>query len=432
MTLLEDPGAPAPARVRGAHRDLVATDRVLRMGVEHELRLWHGPEQADFRLLVGRLAGSLPTLDPGDPRARRLPSGVSLTADGREAELATPPLPLGADTPLRIDALLRRERTELRDRAADGHGVTTVTGFSSHLNISVDDRRVVALGRAFADLCAPAFAALVEPPGSSGLLVRPRRGRLEVGCEYVEGEHLVAALTLLAACAAGVANASAPPLRQLPVMVPSREKFGWFLPPGRLSDEDALLDVWSWARPWARLLGLDVEPVDELVDRPDRRRDDTAGCSFGDAGADDALEPTAGGRAAPGQGPGCPAAHVGPRVLGCGLEAATEWLTWSHVVWRIGDLAGRECRAVLPVEREAEFLSRLDAGSLDRALTRFLRRRPRRDLLVHAQLGTALLWHGIRPGALVPAERRLDGTVPRVSRRRARRAFRAAPGEVRP
>ena len=75
-----------------------------------------------------------------------------------------------------------------------------------------------------------------------------------------------------------------------------------------------------------------------------------------------------------------------------------------------------------PVEQEGDFLRALDSGALDTPVERMLRRRGiRRRLVVNAQIGQPGLWHDVRPGALVPAERGPDGSVPRVSRRLARR-----------
>ena len=81
--------------------------------------------------------------------------------------------------------------------------------------------------------------------------------------------------------------------------------------------------------------------------------------------------------------------------------------------------------AVLPVEDEDDFLMRLDHGALDDVVRHELsRRRGRRRLLVHADIDHRVWWHEVRPGALVPAERTSEGTVPHVSRRRAARAHR--------
>ena len=236
-----------------------------RIGVEHELCLWRDQAQVDFRPLINQVAGGIRPLDPGDPRARRLPSGVALTADGWEAELATPPVPIGPGAPQQIDDLLRGERTELRERTS-ALGVTRVSGFSTHLNVSVPDESVVGLGLMFVESCLFALAAVVEPPASQGLLVRPRRGRLEVGGEYVEGPDLVAGLTLLAACVCGLLAGASPPPTGAPQVLPSREKYGWFVPPEELLENpEALDDVWEWARGWAQGQGLDPGPVDELV-----------------------------------------------------------------------------------------------------------------------------------------------------------------------
>src|SRR5688500_10500956 len=101
-----------------------------RVGVEHEYGVWSGSSQVDFRPLLPVVAGGLRALDPGDPRARRLPSGVMLTADGREAELATPPLPWGEGAPEALDALLATERSVLAARAAEAGAADRLTGFS--------------------------------------------------------------------------------------------------------------------------------------------------------------------------------------------------------------------------------------------------------------------------------------------------------------
>jgi hypothetical protein len=361
--------------------------------------------------VIGLVAGNLPPLDPGDPRARRLSSGVALTADGREAELASPPLPVAFDTPRQIDALLRSERTELRDLVL-AHDVTGISGFSTHLNVSVPDDRAVEIGEQLVATCALGLAAVTEPTGSLGVFVRPRRGRLEFGCEYVEGPLLVAALTLFAACVIGLEEGSTLPRGRCPSRVASREKFGWFVEPSALGNAAELSETWGWAREWCLASGLDPAPVDVLADGAGIARSDE--CSFGEPEFDAAVGDT------------------GPRMLADGLRATTEWLTWQHVVWVFCDRGGAQFRAVVPTDQESDFLRDLDAGHLDHLLERMMRRSGvRRHLLVNAQLTGAGLWHDVRPGALVPAERLSDGTVPRVSRRAARRSHRRARHEER-
>jgi hypothetical protein len=219
--------------------------------------VWRGDEQVDFRHALPLVAAGLRSLDPGDPRARRLPSGVALTADGREAELATPPLAWGRGAPERLDALLASERAELAARLAEQVGADRLTGFSTHVNVTVDDDRVVEAGRRFTRYVALATAVVAEPATSSGLLVRPRRGRLEVGGEYAEGGDLVAWVTFVGSAVAALLADAPPPEVPEPVSVPAREKFGWYLPvegvyadllrePGRA--RALLTEVWYWSR----------------------------------------------------------------------------------------------------------------------------------------------------------------------------------------
>lgn len=397
----------------------------VRLGVEHEYQVWAGREVRDFRRLLPEVTSDLRRLDSGDPRACRLPSGVALTADGREAELATPPLPAGHDVAARLDRLLARERANLADALAEV-GVDRLTGFSTHVNVSVPDDLVVDVAQRFARHCGAVAFLVCEPRVSQGLLVRPRRGRLEVGGEYAEGGHLVSAVTFVASAAAALLGGPAGPPDPLPIVVErSREKFGWFLPPsgpvagllrgGRSIDAVRLLErTWDWARPACVDLGLDPSPLDDLVaGGPWRTESEEAPdtCTVGPAG-DPPPTPRS--------------VSTGSRELPGGITAETVWLTWSHVVW--GFFAGsRSLYAVLAAEQEEEFLTALDAGRYHGLIQRELTRpsRPRR-LMAHIQLDGAGWWHEVRPGALVPAERRPDGTVPRVGYRRGLRAHRRA------
>ncbi len=385
---------PAPAVTSPVHRRVLELGAVprsgLRLRVEHQLTLWSGQRRLDFRHLIGRVAGSLQALDPGDPRARRLPSGVALTTDGWEAVLATPPLPLTPGAPRALDDLLRSERTWLR-AAAPTRAATRLTGLSTHLHVSVPDARVMEVGRLFVESCAPALAAITELEHSPGILVRPHVGGLEVSGEYVEGLRLLAAVTLLAACVTGLQHGP-PPLGQARATLPSRLDPAWFFPPAPATD--ALDEVWEWARPWCLAIELDPGPV-ELLTRTARRGvvDD---CTFGRR-----REHRITG------------AEAGPRTRAAGFRAETEWLTWDHVVWLLQDAAGRQCRAVMPVEHEGTFLVQLDSGRLDRAVLRMLRRSVvrRRRLDHHAQLAQPGLWHDVRPGALVPVGLLPEGAV---------------------
>ena len=64
-------------------------------GVEREWRVVRRNGAAvDFRELVDRLPLDGRRLDPDDPHAHRCRWGGVVTADGREAEVATPPVPV--------------------------------------------------------------------------------------------------------------------------------------------------------------------------------------------------------------------------------------------------------------------------------------------------------------------------------------------------
>ena len=60
------------------------------VGIEHEYTLTRAGQPLDFRSIIHTLPINGRRLDPGDVNAYRLRSGLALTADGAEAELATP------------------------------------------------------------------------------------------------------------------------------------------------------------------------------------------------------------------------------------------------------------------------------------------------------------------------------------------------------
>ena len=271
---------------RGLPLDLGLPNACVLAGVEHEYAGWDGAVQQDFRTLLPAIAGDLRALDPGDPRARRLPSGCALTADGWEAEIATPPLPVGPGAPQRLDALLATQRSELAVELA-AQGVPRLTGFSTHVNISVRDDRVVDICPASSSLSRsslrapssrpnPNRAQAARAPASvpSGDRWRVRRGR---------GPRRAGHLRQLAVGA--LVAGSVPPRGPAPVVVPSREKYGWHLPPEGpyavlLADGPAaalsvgtsvmtakeLFEVtWRWARPFCLAQGLDPGACDRLA-----------------------------------------------------------------------------------------------------------------------------------------------------------------------
>lgn len=405
--------------------DARADRELCRVGVEHELQVWAPDGQQDFRLLIPRVAGPVGVPHPGDPRARWLASGLALTADGWEAELVTPPLALRRDAPDRIAAMLDLERVRLLHSLHEVDPHVRLVGFSTHVNVSVDDRSVVAVAREFAARCAVAAGLLLDGADSPGVLIRPRRGRLEICGEYATGADFAAAIVFVAAAAAVLARpgASLPAVGRWRVE-PARERFGYFVgrdavgadlyAAGRRARvplagrtvlaQEHLEEVWSLARPYALSLDLDPAPVDDrvwgAVPLPVER-------SAGDSThTHSAQEQPASGE---------PLTPAGPdtRVRQRGdLRLTPAWLTWSTVAWRCEDVErGRTAYAVMPLAYEPHFLEQVDAGALDGLLARSIRRRARRVLASADQTRRPDIWRDVRPEALVPAERDRSGEV---------------------
>lgn len=361
----------------------------MQAGVEQEYQVWEGARQQDFRPMLEDCARHLVRRDPSDPRARRLEGGLGLTADGWEAELVTPPLPLSPaglrDTSARLLDGEARLTTEL--------GQARLVGFSTHLNVSAMDRTVVETARAFALTCSSLINALVEPSERTGVLVRPRRGRLEVRCDHLTGAALLAGLAVVAGCVRGLERGARPPSVAAGRVVPSREKFGFFVPPAALGPPDP--ELVRWVDPHVLSLGLPSAGPGWLG-----RYSDLLGTSGESTWSD--VDP-------------------GPRERS-GLRLSCAWLTWRHAVWSVHDPVRAVTRyAVVPAAAESALLTKWDAGQLDEVLTQAMRSSRRRILYRHRQITRPAIWTDVRPGALVPAERLADGSVPRVQRSAARR-----------
>jgi hypothetical protein len=366
------------------------------IGVEQEWRLRIDGIPVDFRQLVRSVTSDLPHRDPGDPNAVRLPGGVALTADGWEAELVTPPVPLGPSAPELIAKLLADGLAETSRRLLQHGYAPGFTGFSTHVNVTCPDRRVVRTAQLLASRCSPAVALMLESVNSAGLLIRPRRGRLELGSDHLDGQHLevaliaVSAIVVLCAASAGRRGARGS-VRSVPeldlTIVPARERFGYYVDrrasgsdlysAGRaavlrtaagstITAGDHLAAVWELARPHARRLGLDPTAVDAAVTGRS-----SLPCEVGDR-SDAPVAVTALGRHRANESrPENPDLRRRQRPFGL-VEAA--WVTWNVTAWRCSSPDGGEYYLVIPRADHAGFLSVLDSGRLDRPLARRLRR----------------------------------------------------------
>lgn len=325
---------PEPSRLdRDLTRLLSAGTAGRRFGVEQEFVVKVDGAQVDFARWArrGRVPGR--RLDRGDPHAHRQATGGVLTADGQEAEIATPPARLAPG----FTRVVRRDLDALRHTLAYSVGTADVAGVSTHLNVEVADHHVVRTARRFTREHSGALMLLLDRAGSPGLLVRPRRGRLELGGEYAVG-HQLAAASVFAAAAATQCRTRAPraPLVR-PRVEPARERFGWYVDRtafgadlydggrgarvGRYRGQD-LLD-WSWERVRAHALRIaspeEVGLVDAMV---------TGAHPLPCAQPD----------------PDPPAAPVATSSLDLTVDRAWHRLelcpvlfTWEHAVFRLGD-----------------------------------------------------------------------------------------------
>ena len=120
-----------------------------------------------------------------------------LACDGQEAEFATVPIDYQGDGCLRLASEVTRCRVHML-KLLHSIGVPEVRGYSTHLNISAPPGREWELATVISATIAPALILLMEARQSPGLLIRPRRGRLEIGSEYIDDtDQLAAAIVFL-------------------------------------------------------------------------------------------------------------------------------------------------------------------------------------------------------------------------------------------
>jgi len=225
------------------------------VGVEHEYQVWRGGRREDFRTVIHHLGLGQPSLHPTDPYAYRLGSGSSLTCDGYEAEIATPPEPVTAGFTGRVERGARADRGHLvgligPDRA--------LRGYSAHCSVAVPRGLESDVARGWVDTFAPALMLLFGGRDTLGLAVRPRPGRVELCSSYVDGAWLRASLVFAVAGVrhlVGVVSDGRPPDATLPRLAvrvePAVHRFGYYLDRGAFG-----VDLYGAGRA-ARLRRLD-------------------------------------------------------------------------------------------------------------------------------------------------------------------------------
>lgn len=261
------------------------TRREPSVGVEHEYTVLHQGAPIDFRHVIHGLALDGLRADPVDPNAYRCSWGGVVTADGIEAELATPPVPIGPEMVGELERCCAAGRAHLEDRLGDEY---QLAGFSTHLSVTAPVRGGDRLARRWCGTFAPGLMLLMERDDSHGILVRPRPGRLELCGEYAEGDWLTAAVVYAAATTRALVRRPRG-FRDLEVQVrlqPSKQRYGHFIArdafgsddlyergrasrlmrrAGTLSAQRQLEETWGRAR--AALEGVVGPESLELVDR---------------------------------------------------------------------------------------------------------------------------------------------------------------------
>lgn len=262
-----------------------ARARVRLIGVEREYSVLDGDRSVDARTIWPSLPVPGAALDPGDPNSRRGPTGATITTDGPHAEIATPPVDLRPGCTAEVLAHAAAAGAHLLGQL---HGRNLI-GYSTHINVEVDDRIVVRVARLIARRLALPIMLGLDRADSPGLLIRPRPGRLEVGGEFAAGDQLRAAtvitiaMVLLAESRLGP-RGWRPAVRPRPAVVDATERYGWYLDRrafgpdlyregrsariGGSTAGELLQHLWTQGRCCAAtVLGPDeLQLVDELVD----------------------------------------------------------------------------------------------------------------------------------------------------------------------
>lgn len=313
------------------------------VGVEEEWCIHCETGRVDYRTLHDRSTTGLARPFPGDPAAVMTDAGTVLTVDGWEAETVTQPLVVGPGTLGDLDAALVKARSDLHERLRPLVNELRLEGWSTHVSVSVDDDQVIAVAKRLRERCGLSLALLLGV-GVSGVLIRPRRHRLEVCLDHLDRRTLdravVAWVGLVLMCSdtsRGAAWRSLP--RAAMTWTPARERFGHHCPLEEAGGARFATRAWNEARRYAAAAGLPTASVDRFL----TRRDVDEPRSFNRFGSH----------------PRAPDLASRTRPFG---PAHARWLTWDLVAWECGDPG---VMAVVPLHANHLFVAALDEGRLD-------------------------------------------------------------------
>jgi hypothetical protein len=338
-------------------------------GVEHEYEVRDAAGAVvDFRTTADELDLGR-RLDPGDPHAHRGPWGGVVTADGREAEVVSPPVPVGPSAPDAVHAYVAAGRAHLDAHLPEG---ATLTGYSTHISTAVPDGVVPRVATLVVRHLSPALMLLLDRRTSPGLLIRPRPGRLEVCGEFAHGRTLrIAVAVVVAAGRLCEAGRDGLPPRLLLRTERSKQRFGTYVDRSAFGPDlyaDGRAAVLRRRGGTIRAGEHLAEVVALLDDRLLLADDDRAALhavvagdlplpceedSLADDGPRVAVEPL----------------DLGPRQVG-DVSVEFEHATWWTYVVKLSGT--RDRWLTVPRTWLGSFLARLDDGSLDEVLTRLV------------------------------------------------------------
>lgn len=367
------------------------------VGLEHEYSVSEAGKALDFRALIHHLPIDGRRLDPGDGDAYRCRWGGVITAEAQEAEVATPPVEVAAGFAHVLDGWGEVGKAHLLGALPDG---IDATGYSTHLSVSLPNRRLRRVAPLYVGHFSPSLMLMMDRRDSPGVRFRLRPGRMELCGEYLTGESLRNGAVFALGSVRSAALRSYPPavrfraesLYDRPGWYVDRRAFGVDLytegreaelegPGGRtISAGEHLERSWALVRP----LLSDVAPgeiaaVDKAV-----RGDAPLPCEAPSEG------PSGGTR---------PSGTVFAGILGArirtGYVVRAILATWDFTVFEVV-AADRVAYASIPSALLARFLSRLDDGSLDTLIVRYLERPRRATMLAsHHQTGHPGLFDGL-------------------------------------
>ncbi len=411
------------------------------IGLEHEFRVLFNGQPVDFSRLIHTLPIDGLRVDPADPNAYRGPRGEKITCDEREAEIAVAPIARGPGCTAVVVERAHAGRATLSAALPEG---AELEGFSTHLSVAVPDNLVERTAQIYSRTFAPALMLLLDGPESPGLLVRPRRGRLELCGEFADGDRLRASMafalgsTMVAARAARRRPFAG---RRLPAAIdlrvePAQERYGWFVSRtapgldlyaagrstvlqraqgGTVTAGAHLVDCWASARAAIATLvaPADLEATDRVVAGLDQ-----VGVELSQHAAISFHEPEAKANSAeanrvdPTLGRADPFGQVMADCRRPGFRVRPVVLTWEFAVLSVDD--GKQIAyACLPRPLLGAGLEALGAGRLDQLLLGYLAAQERaasEPLATPRQTGSAGLYGGLaRSEDLLVAERAAIG-----------------------